>query len=898
MMTPKLLFILITFCFFSFNKLPKTIRLCIEFESKEKSSFSRIFYQGKIIIIPVKDTCLNLTLVERKNYQISIETPEFVTYLIPIKNDTLSQNQTIYIKALLKNELLKEVTVRPDNAIFMRGDTLIFDVKNIKTKPHGDVNDLLKRIPGIDIGRYGTFDIGGEHVESVTVNGRQIFGGNRQITLDLIRANSISLLEVIKSKSGSGYLDLNIKLKEDHENGLYGDIAYAKGTQQAENQLIKINNITPKSFTNFFINRSNTSENLVSTSLTKQIKNVLSYNEMDKVYSLVSNHFGFFGDLYFKTPLRSIAIPDFKNDRGLNKSLNFGVSQNLTYEKFSFVGFVIAENNKQNLEIESASNNLFGNGLIQNTNQKDNNYSEGWQATSALYAEWNPNKRDKCKLFTSFQHQSSLENQLKLADFQIIKNSQSDSIYNVEKAYFSNKLLNQFTQKFSWIHRHKKKGVITSILATYGKDHYSNYSNYLNQYLRDSVIFNNNYSFGTTPSNTLEFQMAQSIPISNKILLEIKNTFIQENITKDQQTFRYNPVTIQNDFKIPSLSLDSYRIKNNQNDFQINILLKTGRIVFITGLTRWYWKSNREGKEYQKSKILPTLYWQYKFHKDKSRYLSIYMNNNQLLPLNENIFPVSDSSNVYLNTIGNSNLVSFSRWQTGLKLVTNYGILGIYPELKYVIDENPIQFGYLVNTQNQLSQSFVQYGNIKNISGKLYISNARKYQIGFQFSTSVNIYEQNSMFMENIEVVKSFSGNTTFGIKLNPSDKTSFSFNAQNFYNGFFNNKLTTWRNNLDIRTELEFSNRSYLDINCNLNLNKNSSAELINLPIIDFSYSQYILKNNNIKLTIKGNNVLDVRRIFNSFSDLNIQSEVYYSRMPRFLMFSMTYFWEKWRTK
>jgi hypothetical protein len=61
---------------------------------------------------------------------------------------------------------------------------------------------------------------------------------------------------------------------------------------------------------------------------------------------------------------------------------------------------------------------------------------------------------------------------------------------------------------------------------------------------------------------------------------------------------------------------------------------------------------------------------------------------------------------------------------------------------------------------------------------------------------------------------------------------------------------------------------------------------------------SQFIFKNNAIKLTLKVNNIFDVRRIYESYGNTNIQNEMVYSRMPRFIHISMTYFWEKWRKK
>ena len=901
-MTPKLSFIIsilfITSLFYSFDNSPKILQICIKFEFKDLNTFSKIYCQGKILIIPLRDTCINIILSEQNNYKISIETPEYVTYLIPIRDDTLKTNHTIFIKAILKNELLKEVTVRPDNYVFMRDDTLIFDVSNVKAKPHGDVSDLLKRIPGIRVGRYGNIDIGGEQIANITVNGRQVFGGNRRITLELIKADAIASLEVVKSKDGSGTLDLNIKLKKDHEDGFYGESSYGLGTLQTESQSLKINNITPKAFTNFFINNSNTSEKILSNSIIQQTNSILAYNEMNRVYSLVSNHLGLFGDLNFKTPSRNFNTPELNNDRGINKSSSMGVSQDVNYKKISLVGFVLAENNKQNLEINKINNNIIGSDLIQRNNQNEFNQRERWQISTAIYGNINLSTYDKFKFFISSQYENSTVDISALSNVKIIEKSLETPYQIVEKKLFSNKNLNQLTSKVAWIHRYKKSGFVTSFLGTYGIDKYSYDNTYINKLKQDSTLLlsNNNKTFENTPLSSFELQFAQSLPISREILFEIKNIYTRESMTKSQEAFRFNSLIKKYTVNIPSLSINDYTILNTQNDFQFNLLLKTGRTNFIAGLDYWYWHTNREETNYKENKLLPTLYWQYKFHHDKSRYLTIFLNNIQLLPSNEYIFPVADSSNINLNRSGNSNLFSFSRWQTGINVMTTYKGVWVRPEVKYVEDINPIQIGYVLNNQNQLSQSFVQLGKVKSISARLNLSNARQYSVGFHISTAFTISEQNTIFMDIVDKVESFSGSTTFGIKLNPSDKIACSLNIQSFYNGYFNKNLTSVRNILDLNVEAELNNRSYFDLNMMMNFNKSSSSEITNSPIINCSYSQFIFKKNNIKLTIKGNNLLDIRRLYESSGNVNIQNEAYYYRMPRFIMLSMTYFWEKWR--
>jgi hypothetical protein len=615
------------------------------------------------------------------------------------------------------------------------------------------------------------------------------------------------------------------------------------GTVETQNKSLKVNNITPNKFTNFFINNSNTSEKILSNSMNKQIQNVMAHNEMDRVQSLVSNHLGLFGELNFKPSSRDLSIPDLGNYRGINKSLSSGISQSYNYKNIAISGFILTENNRQQLLSDGLSNNILGDNLIQRSSQQGNNSNENWQTWATVYGQWDISSQNQLKLFTSFEHKN-LEASLNTSSIvDLIKNEEPLFSQSIQKNNFSNNLLNQLTNKISWTHRYKKKGVVTSLLGSYWIENFSSDMKYINTLLQDSIVLrgNNHKISSESPLNSFEIQVAQSYPISKKILFELKDVFLKESIVKTQKALKYNPILDLYSSIIPTLSIYDYGIKNTQNELQANILFKSRRSNFIAGLTYWYWQTSRNESQIQISKILPTIYWQYKYHYDKSRYLTVYMNNVQILPTNDNIIPLADSSDIFLNRSGNSKLLNYSRWQSGISIMTSFNQIGIRPEIKYVEDSDPIQIQYLTNLQNQVSQNYIQLGSIKRLSARLSFSNFTRYRSGFQFSTFYIINEQNAILGDIISKIRSFSGSTSFGIKINPSDKANISFNMQNFYNGFFDKNLTTLRFSFEVKSEIELHNKSYLDFNANLNLSKNSASEFVNLPIIDCSYSPIV---------------------------------------------------------
>nr|HQU61243.1 carboxypeptidase regulatory-like domain-containing protein [Saprospiraceae bacterium] len=91
-----------------------------------------------------------------------------------------------------RTELLEEVIVKEERIpIALRKDTIEFDANAYSTQPNAAVEDLLKKLPGVEVERDGTVRAQGEEVRSVTVDGKKFFGNDPKIATQNLPADAV-----------------------------------------------------------------------------------------------------------------------------------------------------------------------------------------------------------------------------------------------------------------------------------------------------------------------------------------------------------------------------------------------------------------------------------------------------------------------------------------------------------------------------------------------------------------------------------------------------------------------------------------------------------------------------------------------------------------------------------
>ncbi|MBL7743702.1 MAG: TonB-dependent receptor [Chitinophagaceae bacterium] len=131
-----------------------------------------------------------------------------------------------------KSKLLAEVILKSGSPIKIKGDTTIYTADSFKVREGANVEELLRRLPGIQVDKNGTITAMGERVTRVLVDGEEFFGSDPGIATKNLRADVVQEVQVFDKKSDQaeftgiddGIKDktINLKLKEDKKKGYFG----------------------------------------------------------------------------------------------------------------------------------------------------------------------------------------------------------------------------------------------------------------------------------------------------------------------------------------------------------------------------------------------------------------------------------------------------------------------------------------------------------------------------------------------------------------------------------------------------------------------------------------------------------------------------------------------------
>lgn len=121
-----------------------------------------------------------------------------------------------------------------------KGDTTEYSAGQFKVNPDATAEDMIKKLPGVTVGRDGTVTAMGEQVRKVTVDGKEFFGDDATAALKNLPASVIDKIQVFDRLSdqaqltgfddGNSVKTVNIVTKSGIKNGQFGRIYAGGGT--------------------------------------------------------------------------------------------------------------------------------------------------------------------------------------------------------------------------------------------------------------------------------------------------------------------------------------------------------------------------------------------------------------------------------------------------------------------------------------------------------------------------------------------------------------------------------------------------------------------------------------------------------------------------------------------
>ena len=182
----------------------------------------------------------NFKNVSPGNYLISVSYVGYIPKWVPVITGT---EKTVDMGLIYMNDVntMSTVTVtarRPP--VVINGDSVEFNSENFKTAPNAVVEDLLKKMPGIEVDKSGGITVNGKTVTKVFVNGKEFFTGDPKMATKNLPADAIDKIQVYDRKSdqamftgiddGTEETAINLKVKKDRNQSNFGKLTGGAGT--------------------------------------------------------------------------------------------------------------------------------------------------------------------------------------------------------------------------------------------------------------------------------------------------------------------------------------------------------------------------------------------------------------------------------------------------------------------------------------------------------------------------------------------------------------------------------------------------------------------------------------------------------------------------------------------
>ena len=137
--------------------------------------------------------------------------------------------------------MLKEAVVMGvKSPIVVKEDTIEFNADTYKTQANAVVEDLLKRLPGVEVGSDGKITANGKEVKKILIDGKEFFSDDPTVASKNIPADMVNKLQVIDRKSdlarltgvddGDDETVINLTVKKGMNNGWFGTVNAGYGT--------------------------------------------------------------------------------------------------------------------------------------------------------------------------------------------------------------------------------------------------------------------------------------------------------------------------------------------------------------------------------------------------------------------------------------------------------------------------------------------------------------------------------------------------------------------------------------------------------------------------------------------------------------------------------------------
>jgi hypothetical protein len=168
------------------------------------------------------------------NIKISYVGMKAADFLVETKTENIVKNVM-----LAYDNALDGINIVSKMPVTIKGDTIVYNADSFKNGSERKLEDVLKKLPGVEINDAGEIEVEGKTVEKIMVDGKDFFDGDTKLATKNIPSNAVDKIQVLRNYADVSQLSsvqnnqdrvaINIKLKEGKKNFWFGDVTAGYG---------------------------------------------------------------------------------------------------------------------------------------------------------------------------------------------------------------------------------------------------------------------------------------------------------------------------------------------------------------------------------------------------------------------------------------------------------------------------------------------------------------------------------------------------------------------------------------------------------------------------------------------------------------------------------------------
>ena len=803
-----------------------------------------------------------------------------------------------------KSEMMNEVTIYAfKDPVFFRGDTLVFLADSFKTKENAVVEDLLKKLPGIEVDKNGSITSQGREVNKVLVDGDEFFGSDPTIATKNLGAKSIESVEIYEEENTDSdetaeetIQVMDLRLKEDAKNGYFGRVSGGTDFNKFYEGELLFNKFNKDFKLSVFSLASNTP------------RANFGYGDIKK-YGLSTDNGDFFSDndrggwWGGSNGFNNNGIPEtlksgiFFSDK-LNDKVKIGL--NYTYNESSLV-----TNSNRNLQYLLRDTTFFieeDNNTNQNNEDHLINARVNIQLDSSTSLEILPSYS-----LSKFNNSNIFENTFITEDTVINSKSVVNQEHDSESYNFSTEI--RLKKDFK-----KKDRLLKYAIKYVDSENDENQKNITNNKYYNNVIngdtVDQNQDF-LSSNRRYQSQFLFREPINKKWGLDIEHLF-KINIGEQNRSTMNKDLT-NNEYTLLdtlfSNSFENFKLTNRAGLYYVyrhkKDRLKIGGYVRNVQLRSFDEFKNPLTDSLNFWDVLPQINYRHKFNSSQRLRFS-YRTNSRQPSLNQ-LQPVQNNSNPNKIIEGNPDLIP--DYSHKLSATYNHwkGLTGsyIWTSLNYRRVVNPFSnqmsfddFGRTISKTINIDSAVNQYTSY-NLGGKIPLGNSplginiRNFSSHNITNSVINGFRnQTTTLSQNNELTLEWETDSLF-IEIGAEISYSKPSNSLNIVSQPFVTQYYFLDTEIELPWNMTFFSESGYTINT-----QRSEGYNINFLIINFSLEKRFTKRENIILSIEGNDVLNQNIIAQRVVQNNLIIDNRTTIISRYFLARLTYKFNNNKTK